>query len=191
MASAEPMGQGAARVVRVVDAGVAGFVRHWLLAVNAIMAGYVGLAALAPLLRAADYDLLARPIYAAFGLICHQRPERSFHLAGHQMACCERCAAIYGALFLGGLAFALVRARFAPLSLAMLAVLFLPMAVDGLTQVVGLRESTWELRVLTGSLFGFGLVWFVFPHLERGFKTETTSYSAVRRCSTPGAKRSW
>ncbi|MGH2561240.1 MAG: DUF2085 domain-containing protein [Thermomicrobiales bacterium] len=171
MASAELMSDGTARVARVVDVVVAGFVRHWLLAVNTIMAGYVGLAALAPILRAAGYDVLARPIYAVYSLICHQRPGRSFHLQDEQMAFCERDTAIFAAVIAGGLVFALLRSRLGPLAVWGLVALSLPMAVDGLTQLVGLRESAWELRVLTGSLFGVGVVWFVFPHLERGFAT--------------------
>jgi predicted membrane protein DUF2085 len=34
-------------------------------------------------------------MYAAGSLICHQRPERSFHLLGAQMPVCARCAGIY------------------------------------------------------------------------------------------------
>jgi hypothetical protein len=38
---------------------------------------------------------LALMMYAAGSLICHQRPERSFHLLGTQMPVCARCAGIY------------------------------------------------------------------------------------------------
>ena len=34
-------------------------------------------------------------IYAAGSLICHQRPERSFHLLGAQLPVCARCLGIY------------------------------------------------------------------------------------------------
>jgi uncharacterized membrane protein len=34
-------------------------------------------------------------IYAAGSVICHQRPERSFHLLGAQMPVCARCTGIY------------------------------------------------------------------------------------------------
>jgi predicted MFS family arabinose efflux permease len=43
------------------------------------------------------------------------------------------------------------------------------MALDGFTQLFGWRESTWELRVVTGSLFALAVAWFVFPRLQRGF----------------------
>jgi uncharacterized membrane protein len=34
-------------------------------------------------------------MYAAGSIVCHQRPERSFHLLGAQMPVCARCAGIY------------------------------------------------------------------------------------------------
>jgi uncharacterized membrane protein len=47
--------------------------------------------------------------------------------------------------------------------------LALPMALDGGTQLLGLRESTWELRVVTGAMFSVGVALFALPHLDRGF----------------------
>jgi uncharacterized membrane protein len=38
---------------------------------------------------------LATLIYAAGSVICHQLPERSFHLAGFQLPVCARCLGIY------------------------------------------------------------------------------------------------
>jgi hypothetical protein len=34
-------------------------------------------------------------VYRGAGLICHQRPERSFHLAGIQQPVCARCLGLY------------------------------------------------------------------------------------------------
>ena len=43
---------------------------------------------------------LAAFIYAFGSLVCHQRPERSFHVAGAQLPVCARCLGIYaGAAF--------------------------------------------------------------------------------------------
>lgn len=88
---------------------------------------------------------------------------------GYQVAYCERDVAIYGSIFLGGLLFALIRSRLHPLPLWAFVLFALPMAVDGFTQLFGLRESTWELRLWTGSLFGLGSVWLAYPYLEWGF----------------------
>lgn len=38
---------------------------------------------------------LSASVYALGSLVCHQRPERSFHLAGSQLPVCARCAGLY------------------------------------------------------------------------------------------------
>jgi quinol-cytochrome oxidoreductase complex cytochrome b subunit len=50
--------------------------------------------------------------------------------------------------------------------IAVLVLFLLPLAVDGLTQAMGLRESTPALRVLTGLTTSAGTVWFVYPYIE-------------------------
>ena len=40
-------------------------------------------------------DLFAAAMYAVGSLVCHQRPERSFHLAGAQLPVCARCMGLY------------------------------------------------------------------------------------------------
>jgi len=48
---------------------------------------------------------LAVAIYTGCSAICHQRPERSFQLLGHQMPVCARCTGIYvGAAIAAGVA---------------------------------------------------------------------------------------
>ena len=37
------------------------------------------------------------PVYRFFSMICHQDPERSWHLFGESLPVCIRCASIYGA----------------------------------------------------------------------------------------------
>ena len=48
--------------------------------------------------------------------------------------------------------------------------LILPMAFGGFTQMFGLRESTWELRVLTGTLFGLTSIGFTLPFSRKRSK---------------------
>jgi uncharacterized membrane protein len=43
-------------------------------------------------------------VYQAAGLVCHQRPERSFHLAGLQLPVCARCFGLYASGAAGALA---------------------------------------------------------------------------------------
>jgi uncharacterized membrane protein len=42
-------------------------------------------------------------VYQAAGLVCHQRPERSFHLAGVQLPVCARCLGFYASGTIGAL----------------------------------------------------------------------------------------
>ncbi|MCL5952715.1 MAG: DUF2085 domain-containing protein [Chloroflexi bacterium] len=89
---------------------------------------------------------------------------------GYKMAWCERDAAIYGSMLISSLIFGLVRTRVKPLDWRLYLVLMTPMAIDGFTQLFGWRESTYELRVITGVLFGVGSVWTLFPHLEMAMR---------------------
>jgi len=86
---------------------------------------------------------------------------------GYKMAYCQRDTAIYTALLLAGLAFALVRKRARPLPFKVFLLVLVPLALDGITQLLGMRESTWLLRVITGGLLGVSLVWLIYPYVER------------------------
>jgi uncharacterized membrane protein len=91
---------------------------------------------------------------------------------GYKIALCQRDLAIYGSMLLAGLVFALVRRRYRPLDwrlmLLIAGLLTVPMAVDGTTQLFGLRESVWQLRLFTGALFGVACVWLLYPYIEEG-----------------------
>lgn len=157
-------------LVIAVDKAIFYLAKHWLLALNTIIGTYAALPLLAPLLMSIGYVKIANLIYFAYGFVCHQMPSRSFFLLGQQMAYCQRNFAIYSSIFLGGLLFALVRKRLRPLPLPVYLLLITPMAIDGLTQLVGLRLSNWWLRVATGSLFGLASVWLAYPQLEIGMR---------------------
>ncbi len=89
---------------------------------------------------------------------------------GYKMAWCERDAAMYVSLFAAALLFALVRTRLRPLAWRVYALLLAPLAVDGVTQLFGWRESDYILRTITGVLFGIGSVWLAFPHVESAMR---------------------
>jgi uncharacterized membrane protein len=89
---------------------------------------------------------------------------------GYKMALCQRDIALYGSLFVGGLVFGLLRKRLRPLSLLGYVLCLVPMALDGGTQLIGLRESTPLLRMITGCILGFGSVWMLYPRLEDAFR---------------------
>jgi uncharacterized membrane protein len=91
---------------------------------------------------------------------------------GYKVAICERDMAIYSAILLNGLLFGALRSRLKrrghmpKMPLWLFALLLLPAAVDGFTQLFGLRESIWYLRLITGYLFGAGVVWLAYPYVE-------------------------
>ena len=156
-------------LVLALDRGILRVARHWLLFVNVLGGIYAGLPLLGPWLLARGWSLPANAIYLFYSLSCHQRPDRSFFVFGHKMCYCQRCAAIYSGIFLLGILYTLAQGRLRPLRWRWMFLLWAPMAVDGFSQLVGWRESTWELRLLTGGLFALSCVWVGFPYLERAF----------------------
>jgi len=160
---------------RAVDSAVMGFVdwlvaelvRHWLLLVNTSVAVFAFLPFVAPYLMSVGRTDLARIIYYAYSYTCHQLPQRSWFIFGQQMAYCERDTAIYLAVFLAGLLFGVWRGRLPRLSFKAYLIFITPMAVDGFTQLFGWRESNWQLRTVTGALFGAASVWLTYPYLQQ------------------------
>jgi len=92
-----------------------------------------------------------------FRLICHGIPSRCLLLFGVPMPICARCTAIYAGLITGTLLFHLFP-RMNEMAARVIAIAAaLPMALDGGTQLIRLRESTNELRVATGLVAGMAL----------------------------------
>lgn len=87
---------------------------------------------------------------------------------GYKMAYCQRDTAIYGSMLLAGMVFGLIRHRLRSIPFVLYLIFLAPLAVDGLAQLLGFYESTWQLRTITGSLFGAATVWFAYPYLEAG-----------------------
>jgi uncharacterized membrane protein len=95
-----------------------------------------------------------------FRLFCHGIPERCFYLWGVPMPICARCTAIYAGLILSFVVYLILPRMREQVARMVLYAALVPMAVDGLTQLAGLRLSTNSLRLATGLLVGvaFG-VW--------------------------------
>jgi uncharacterized membrane protein len=89
---------------------------------------------------------------------------------GYQVAMCQRDLAIFGAMLVTGVALALVSRRrdFRGLPLPFLVLATIPAALDGVSQLLGLRESTAVLRTATGALFGAAVALVVLPMLREG-----------------------
>jgi uncharacterized membrane protein len=115
-----------------------------------------------------------------FRIACHGIPSRCLALWGTKMPICARCTAIYIGLFAGVVLFMLFAAvrtwRGAGLwdlerdEKVLRTVMFaaaLPLAIDGITQALRLRESTNDLRLVTGMLAGVTFGVWVLSAVER------------------------
>lgn len=141
--------------------------RSWAYVLAGILGLIVLIAFLIPVLSYLGLDAIAKPMFFALHAICAQIPSHSFYILGHQMGLCQRNLAIYSSMFLMSLVFAIGKKRLPGIPWWVYVLLILPMAWDGTTQMFGLRESTWALRVVTGTLFGVSSIWFVLPLVHR------------------------
>jgi uncharacterized membrane protein len=114
---------------------------------------------------------------------------------GYKVALCQRDTAIYGAIFLFGLVYGLLRRRWKvpPLPLwAYIGFGIAPMLLDGgyqfLSYVIPLiwpggpivpREAAPAMRVITGVLFGLATAWLAYPIVNETM--EEARKSLVRR----------
>jgi len=110
---------------------------------------------------------------------------------GYKMAICERDVAMYGALLIFGLVFAITGKKLKSVPWYWwLLIGVLPIAVDGFSQLpdliaglpnfLPLRESTPFLRTVTGGLFGFFTAWYLYPLIEASMR-ETRSMFAYKK----------
>ena len=61
---------------------------------------------------------------------------------------------------------ATLRRRLRAPSVKVYLLFLIPIALDGFTQLFGLRMSNWWLRTLTGAIFGGASVWLAYPYLQ-------------------------
>jgi len=241
VAVSPPAGDAADRIAGTIDRLVAWMARHWLALFNTIVALFIVVPFVAPVLMhlgsargCAACMAAGRVIYIAYTPTCHQLPERSYFLfgpqvtytvgeleasgvvpaglnilqrellripgaasLGYKVAMCERDVAIFGSLLLGGLVFALARSilhrrgREVPrLPIRAYLVALVPMLIDGVTQLFGLRESNWILRTITGMLFGLATVWLAYPYVQEAMTDvlKTNRSASARRDPETGQK---
>jgi uncharacterized membrane protein len=151
---------------------------QWATMITLVLGTIVLVALAIPFLAYLGLDSIAKPLFFSLHYICAQIPAHSFYILGHQLGLCARNLAIYSSMFVGSLIFVLSKKRLPGIPWWLWVLLCLPMAWDGFTQMFGLRESTWELRVITGTLFGLGSVWFVLPLMHTTL-LETASIPSV------------
>jgi uncharacterized membrane protein len=175
------------------------FVRHWLGILIALVVLFTVPIVLVPFLESTDIPVLQQLSDLVFrlygGPVCHQLPERSLFIFGHQMTVCARCFAIYAAFLAGCILFAFVRTKLKPWNIIYFVLLCVPMAIDGTTQLFGIEiprrigpgweliwmaESTNELRLITGAIFGLAGALYVLPFLQEIFNGDDGPLTGVK-----------
>ncbi len=105
---------------------------------------------------------LAAAAYLAGSLICHQLPERSFHIGAAQLPVCARCAGIYvGVALIAGTRWwgGPCRVRLAPLALIVAAAV--PTLVTVAAEWLGIWEPSNLSRALSGVPLGAAIAFVV------------------------------
>ena len=109
-------------------------------------------------------------VYQAGSIVCHQRPERCFHLAGVQFPVCARCFGLYlsGAVGLT-IASRARRAMSAAMVRVMLGAASLPIVITVALEWLGAIQTTNVQRMLTGLPLGFAAGVVIVWSLSRRF----------------------
>ncbi len=122
----------------------------------------------APLAEAHGHPVFASTVYKVFSLICHQIPERSFHVAGHQFAVCSRCTGLYSGFAVAALVYPLARSlkrNDAP-RLGWLILAAVPLVIDFALGYFSIWANTHLSRFSTGALFGAAANFYIIPGLN-------------------------
>lgn len=128
---------------------------------------WMGMVTGAPIAAEYEHSFFAFVVYRAFGYVCHQIPERSFHIFGHPFAVCARCTGIYAGVTLGFLVYPLFRSLRNPESPARIWLLLapIPTGIDFMLEFTGIWHNTHYSRLLTGMILGIGCAFFIVPGL--------------------------
>src|SRR5439155_7629611 len=121
----------------------------------------------APLAQANGHSAFASAIYKVFSFVCHQIPERSFRLAGHQFAVCSRCTGLYTGFAVAALSYPLARSltRTDAPRRRWLILAAVPLLIDFSLTYFGVWSNTHLTRFSTGALLGAVAVFYVVPGL--------------------------
>jgi len=108
-------------------------------------------------------------VYAVGSLICHQRPERSFHLMGAQLPVCARCFGIYSGAAMGAVAAAVSRrgrdrqrdGSGSRLTRSAMVVASVPTLLTLVVEWTGVWDPHNVGRAIAGTVLGAGVVMVV------------------------------
>jgi uncharacterized membrane protein len=140
--------------------------RSWMIALS-IVGVWLLLIVIPPILAANGRVSVSSPLYFFFSHICHQIPDRSFHILDHQFAVCSRCFGVYFGLLLGLVVYPLWRSieNIDPLPRIWLFVSMVPIAIDWSLGVFGIWDNNHISRFITGLILGVGCATYIMPAL--------------------------
>jgi len=135
--------------------------------ITAIALAIVGLIAGAPFTQAHGHPEIASPIYKAFSFVCHQIPERSFHLSGHLFGVCSRCTGLYVGFAVAALVYPLARSlkRTDTPSRLWLILAALPLSLDFALGYFSIWQNAHLSRFSTGALLSSVALFYIMPGL--------------------------
>jgi uncharacterized membrane protein len=137
------------------------------------------------------WTVLGKTRLVGYG-ICHQIPERSFHIAGHQSPLCARCTGTYMGALIGFAWMTLWGRRRAaglpPVPITVMMVGFIGMmGIDGINSYLTffpgmphLYEPQNWLRLTTGTLNGLALSALIYPVLNYTLWRDAVEAPSVR-----------
>jgi uncharacterized membrane protein len=139
-------------------------VRVWTVAVCVVAIWVLAIVAPPFLINS---GIAASPIYTFFSYICHQIPERSFHVLEHQFAVCSRCFGVYFGLLAGIVTYPLWRPvdSIEPLPRFWLFLSLIPVGIDWTLGVLGIWDNTHLSRFITGLILGVTCAIYIVPAL--------------------------
>jgi uncharacterized membrane protein len=151
----------------------------------------VPLAVIGAFLLLPPWDVLVKTRLIGYA-VCHQLPERSFHLAGEQLPLCARCSGTFlGAL--AGFVLLTLRGRHRAIGLppvpitVMLVVFIFALGVDGLNSYLTFfpgmphlyQPHNW-LRLTTGTFNGLAISSIVYPVLNYSLWRDVVNTPAIK-----------
>lgn len=141
-------------------------VRVWAATLSIVTFWIVAILA-APTARLANVDEISEPLFKFFGYICHQMPDRSFHIMGEQFGVCSRCFGVYFGIVLGVAFYPLFRVidSVEPLARIWLFLSLIPIGIDWSLTAFGIWENTQLSRLVTGLILGIACAVFIMPAL--------------------------
>jgi uncharacterized membrane protein len=140
--------------------------KAWLLGFAAVIF-WAFLILLAPLAESFGWTNVSGAIYKFFSFLCHQQPERSFHVLEHPFAVCSRCFGVYFGLVFGFIIYPFIRniEEIEPFSRIWLFLSLVPIGIDWTLGMLGIWENTHLSRFLTGLILGAACAVFIIPAL--------------------------